>query len=339
VTASFPAGHSSAKVLKASFSFATGTTNPWLRLTSFNSANLPNPTIDFGQTLRFDIYTDKNLLVGLGLRESGTSAAIGANGGTTGAIEFVGVPTKTGSMPNPTRTVPAGSWVTLEFTLPSEPAISFNAGNGVLAAGKGVLEHLALVPAGGLGAYNVYLDNFQVVYTQSMPSTINMNSDSILSFTASATDSDTPAQTLSYTLDAGAPAGASINSGNGSFTWTPTSGQAGTHNLTVRATDNGPGNLSDSEPFTVIVTADPMAPLSGNSEGVVASGETVSLSWNAVPGQKYLVQYKDNLSATDWTTLQEITASSESESVTVENGEGERFYRIVLANDAVASSE
>ena len=135
---------------------------------------------------------------------------------------------------------------------------------------------------------------------------------------------------------AGAPAGASINSGSGAFTWTPTSGQAGTHNLTVRSTDNGPGNLSDAEPFTVIVTADPMAPLSSSSEGTAASGETVSLSWDAVVGQKYRVQYKDNLSA-DWTTLQEITASSESESVTVENGDGERFYRIVLANDGAAS--
>jgi hypothetical protein len=246
------------------------------------------------------------------------------------------VPTKTGSRPNPTRTVTAGSWVTLEFTLPTEPVISFNAGDGVLAAGKGVLEHLALVPAGGLGEYNVYLDNFQVVYTQSMPSTINMNSDSILSFTASATDSDAPAQTLSYTLDAGAPAGASINSGSGGFTWTPTSGQAGTHNLTVRATDDGPGNLSDAEPFTVIVTADPFAPQSAEGTGTVASGETVSLSWDAVPGQKYLLQYKDDLSSAEWTSLQEITASSENESITVENGEGERFYRIVLADDDAA---
>jgi hypothetical protein len=103
-------------------------------------------------------------------------------------------------------------------------------------------------------------------------------------------------------------------------------------------TDNGPGNLSDSEPFTVIVTADPFAPQS-TSEGTVASGETVSLSWDAVVGQKYLVQYKGDLSASDWTTLLEVTASSESESVTVENGEGERFYRIVLADDSLAASE
>ncbi|MEM7033616.1 MAG: S8 family serine peptidase, partial [Chloroflexota bacterium] len=47
--------------------------------------------------------------------------------------------------------------------------------------------------------------------------------ESELSFTASATDADTPSQTLSYSLD-GEPAGASIDS-NGFFSWTPTEAQ------------------------------------------------------------------------------------------------------------------
>ena len=41
----------------------------------------------------------------LEIRETGTTAAIGANGGTTGTIEFVGVTSTTGGMPNPTRSV------------------------------------------------------------------------------------------------------------------------------------------------------------------------------------------------------------------------------------------
>jgi hypothetical protein len=194
-------------VQKVSWSWKADAVNPWLRFNTFNSLHLPNPTIDFDRILRFKIYTDKDLKVGLGLRETGTTAEIGANGGTSGAIEFVGVPSKNSGTPVPSRTVSAGSWQTLEFNLRSEPVVAFT-GDGVLANGKGTLEHLALVPAGGLGVYNIYLDDFEVVYAYAMPSTITMNSDSKLGFTASASDADLPAQTLTFSLDAGAPAGA-----------------------------------------------------------------------------------------------------------------------------------
>ncbi|HOW79723.1 MAG TPA: hypothetical protein PK406_09770, partial [Verrucomicrobiota bacterium] len=60
--------------------------------------------------------------------------------------------------------VPAGQWTTLSFFLPYEPARSFYLGDGVLTSttGKGVFEHLEFVPGGGLGTYNVWLDNFRV---------------------------------------------------------------------------------------------------------------------------------------------------------------------------------
>ena len=63
---------------------------------------------------------------------------------------------------------------------------------------------------------------------------------SLLTFTATATDADLPANTKTFSLDAGAPTGASINATTGVFTWTPTESQgAGTYNVTVRVTDNG----------------------------------------------------------------------------------------------------
>jgi len=60
-----------------------------------------------------------------------------------------------------------------------------------------------------------------------------------LAFTATATDPDTPAQSWTFSLDAGAPAGASITAG-GNFTWTPTEPD-GTNQfpIVVRVTDNG----------------------------------------------------------------------------------------------------
>jgi len=47
-----------------------------------------------------------------------------------------------------------------------------------------------------------------------------------------------PAQTLTYSLDGGAPAGASINAVSGAFTWTPTEAQGpGSVPITVRVTE------------------------------------------------------------------------------------------------------
>ena len=73
-----------------------------------------------------------------------------------------------------------------------------------------------------------------------------------LTFTGSPTDPDIPANALSFSLGAGAPAGASITAG-GAFTWTPTAAQAGVHSITVRVTDNGVPPLWDEETITVTV--------------------------------------------------------------------------------------
>jgi hypothetical protein len=76
---------------------------------------------------------------------------------------------------------------------------------------------------------------------------------SLLSFTASADDADLPANTLTYSLGAGAPDGATINSTTGLFSWTPPNGPA-TASITVRVTDNGTPALNDFEMITVNVT-------------------------------------------------------------------------------------
>ena len=75
----------------------------------------------------------------------------------------------------------------------------------------------------------------------------------LLSFTATAIDGDLPANTLTFSLDPGAPAGAAITPG-GNFTWTPASSQApGNYQVTVRVTDNGTPALSDAKSFAVAV--------------------------------------------------------------------------------------
>jgi uncharacterized repeat protein (TIGR01451 family) len=78
---------------------------------------------------------------------------------------------------------------------------------------------------------------------------------------STATDPDFPANVLSFSLDTVAPAGASIDSNTGVFTWTPGTAQApSTNRFTVRVTDNGLPPLSDSKTFTVFVQPKPTTP-------------------------------------------------------------------------------
>src|SRR6185503_6042334 len=59
--------------------------------------------------------------------------------------------------------------------------------------------------------------------------------------TASATDHDLPVTPLTYSLDAGAPEGASIDPSTGVFSWTPTEAQGpGDYGVTIRVTESTP---------------------------------------------------------------------------------------------------
>jgi hypothetical protein len=87
------------------------------------------------------------------------------------------------------------------------------------------------------------------------------NELSQLSFTVSATDPDAQ-QTRTYSLDEGAPNGAAINSESGVFTWTPTEAQGpNVYGITIRVTDNGTPNQSDSETISITVNEVNVAPV------------------------------------------------------------------------------
>lgn len=303
VTAVIPTNISgSTKALHSNFSFKTGTANPWLRLTTDSTTGHPNPTVHFKQQLRFNICADKSVKLGLGLRETGTSAAIGADGGKSGTIEFVGVPSKNGTSPNPSRIIPAGIWTNVTFDFPVEAASSFT-GDGVLgsANNKGVLECLAIAPNGGTGDYNIYVDNFVSVLVNA----------------------------ITYSLDASAPAGATINSTNGAFTWSaPLVSALVTNTVTIRATDNGAPALSDTKTFNIVVVPPPRL-----SSMTVTNGQA-SLVWQTFTGKNYQVQFKNALTDPVWNDLGgAITASGNTLSTTNSaTANAQRFYRIVQLN-------
>jgi hypothetical protein len=396
VTGTFPGGNSSSRVLRANWSWST-TVNAWLRLTTSGTTSLPNPVIDVTRKLKFDIYSDRDLKVAMAVRETGNTAgtAIGSNGGTTPAIiEWAGVTNSVSGQPQSTRTVTASNWTTLVFDLPNEPIRSFSGGNGILftATGLGVLEHLAFVPAGGSGAYDVHLDNFIVstpmlltytlsnappgaainagngVFTwtpsesqgpgifnitvivtdnnlpplsdrKSFQVTVNevnqppvltpipnrtIHAGMLVTFTNAASDADAPANTLSYSLEPGAPGGAGVVANTGVFSWLTSDVNSGSSNyFTMLVTDNGVPPLNDSESFSVVVRPRP----SIQSTGV--AGGNFQLQWSAIAGMKYRVQFKNSLDAVAWLDLiPDVTSGANSAGFSDPLGSSQRFYRV-----------
>ncbi|MEZ6135208.1 MAG: putative Ig domain-containing protein [Pirellulaceae bacterium] len=86
-----------------------------------------------------------------------------------------------------------------------------------------------------------------------------------LSVAAAATDPDIPANTLTFSLAAGAPTGASIDSSTGMFRFTaPTTDRDATYPITVVVRDSGSPVLSDSQSFTIRVLAERTPPVFDN---------------------------------------------------------------------------
>jgi hypothetical protein len=149
----------------------------------------------------------------------------------------------------------------------------------------------------------------------------------LLGFSATATDSDLPAQIMSFAIDPGAPPGAAIDAASGAFTWTPTETDAGTNTLTLRVTDNGSPANSTPGLLRVVV-------LPALRATIGRSGEAVSITFNTTSGRTYRVMYKDNLTDSEWTQLGDDQVAN-SDSLTLPDtlsSSTQRFYRIVKVN-------
>ena len=80
-----------------------------------------------------------------------------------------------------------------------------------------------------------------------------------MEYDVSATDEDMPVDTLTYSFQGSVAAGATLNSTNGHFSWTPSTAN-GTNFFTIRVTDSGSPALYDELTLAVVVSAANGAP-------------------------------------------------------------------------------
>jgi hypothetical protein len=105
-------------------------------------------------------------------------------------------------------------------------------------------------------------------------------------FTVGAIDVDRPAQTLTYSLDAGAPTGATLDPVTGLFAWTPAGAQVpGTNLVTIRVTDNGDPAQSSVRTVRIVTLKLNHAPvLEPVASVTVSEGSLLSLTLKASDG-------------------------------------------------------
>ncbi|GIV15527.1 MAG: hypothetical protein KatS3mg022_0962 [Armatimonadota bacterium] len=175
--------YSGAKSLRVNWQFLPDKPTAWLRLTTFNTANLGNPAIDFAHALRFKIYVASgtpDIYITLGVRETNTTAPIGGNGGASGGIEWIGASQVDAGNVRPVGKLLTAKdqWVEVVFNIPAEPVLPFAgaSANGVLDVPRGTLECLAFTPveAGAVGPYRIYLDDFEQVAVWSISGNVEL---------------------------------------------------------------------------------------------------------------------------------------------------------------------
>ncbi len=154
-----------------------------------------------------------------------------------------------------------------------------------------------------------------------------MHAGTTLFITNSATDFDIPANTLTFSLDPGAPGTSSIDPVTGIFSWTPDNTYSFTTNpITVRVTDDASSPESDAQTFNVTVV---MAP---SIQNISVSNNIGTITWSAIAGQSYRLQYKLDLDDTNWNDiLPDVIASSSTASKDDPlDSISRRYYRIVV---------
>ncbi len=152
-----------------------------------------------------------------------------------------------------------------------------------------------------------------------------VNVGQTVALTASATDTDSPPQTLTFALLAGAT-NATLNTNSGAFSFRPLVTQANsTNNFTLKVSDNGIPSLSATQSFAVFVN-----PISVPSiSNISGAGGQFSFSVSGQSGPDYAIETSTNL--TQWSNVFITNSPLLPFNWTVASTNSpQRFYRIKL---------
>ena len=139
---------------------------------------------------------------------------------------------------------------------------------------------------------------------------ITLHEGESMGFTVSATDGDVPAQTLTFSLDPGAPGGATIDPSTGLLIWTPTDVQRlGTYTIPIRVTDDGSPAMSAFNTITVRV------------RGTV----NVTLAWNPSPDSD-IAGYRLNYGVTSGTYTHALDIGTRTDATVTGLDEGVTYF-------------
>ena len=155
--------------------------------------------------------------------------------------------------------------------------------------------------------------------------TVHAGSLVVISNTAS--DTDLPANNLTFSLGPGAASGASIHPSLGLFSWPTTDANADTtNNFSITVTDNGNPALSDSRSFAITVVSRPLI------TGISLTNDWINVTWTTIPGDTYRLQFTTNLSSPNWIGVtQDVTATISNITHTNPFVPGtQHFYRVML---------
>jgi hypothetical protein len=178
---------------------------------------------------------------------------------------------------------------TLTFSLLSAPAgASINSSSGLFtwtpseAQGPGVYGFTVRVTDGVTYAEQTVSVTVNEVNAapvlNGVPAAITADELTLVTFDADASDSDLPAQTLTFSL-VGGPAGAAINATTGIFSWTPTEAQGpGSYPFTVRVSD---GLTNSDQGVTITVNEVNSAPVASDIPSSATIDELVPWSFDA----------------------------------------------------------
>ena len=151
----------------------------WMRLTTYQGAYIPNPTVRLDHRVRVRLRVDAGRFrLAVGIRETATTADVGADGGTAGPIEWLGAASDVNGAPQGVLVEPMpGVWQTFVFD-PFRDPIHAMTGDGVLSSftNKGTLEHLAFTLVDTAGPFTVYVDDVELLCSSPVPADIVVES-------------------------------------------------------------------------------------------------------------------------------------------------------------------